>query len=533
MNLKHLFQATAKRQVVIVVIMIVRSVAQVVAALYSAEALQGIVGLDWPKFLNATLLQVVAFLVFLFCIYLQLNATGRARQAMMTELRQQLTEKMASLNYQSFHEREVSSYVSWLSNDMQTIDSAGLSPFYDILFGVISTVISFFALLHYHWSIVLITLVLSGLLMLLPKLADKILAQKTLAATKENEAFIETISDLLKGFDTLFAYNLARRLVTGTKEASLKLNQRNNEQIQVIGVVAVIGGIGNVAGQISVAGWAGYLIFQKVFPVGGLMAVGNLASTIFNTLGNLTQKLAQVRSTGAIFAKFNALDELPTEKVAEAEPVNVQSGFILNDVSYSYDKLTPVLDKMTYHFDLGKKYILQGKSGSGKSTLLNILTGKLTDYKGSVTLSGRELAAFAGPSMRDHVLHVDQAPYLFNTTIEENILLDEKFSAEEIAAAIDAAALTDVIAGLPLGLKTPVGDGGRLLSGGQRQRVALERGLLRNKGIILVDEGTSALDEKNARVIENQLLATDKTVIFITHNLHPETAAQVDGILAL
>lgn len=533
MSLWQLFKATGKRQAVIVTLMVLTSSAQVAASLYAADALQNIVQQNWPAFLWATVMQVILFLVYLFLMYFQINSIGRTRQVMLTLLRGQLTTRMAALNYQSFHGKDVASYVSWLSNDMQTIDTLGLSTFYNVLFGCISAVIAFFTLLHYHWSIVLLAFVMGALLMVLPKAADKMMAQKTLAVTKENEAFIETITDLLKGFDTLFAFNLVGRLISGTKTASLKLNQANNAQVKVIGLVAVIGGVGNVLGQISVAGLAGYLIFRGIFNVGSLMAIGNLASTIFNTLGNLTQQLAQVRSTKAVFEKFNTLSSLPTENNAPAADEKLTAGFDLHDLSYAYDQQTPVFTGLTYHFALGKKYILQGASGSGKSTLLNILTGKLTDYTGQLTLNHAELQTLAGPTLRQHVLYVDQAPYLFNTTIAENILLAENFSDAEVAQALAQSALTEVIADLPLGLQTPVGEGGRLLSGGQRQRVALARGLLRNKDIILLDEGTSALDEKNARSIENQLLATEKTVIFITHHLHPETAAQVDGILAL
>ena len=193
-----------------------------------------------------------------------------------------------------------------------------------------------------------------------------------------------------------------------------------------------------------------------------------------------------------------------------------------------------MLNVISYRFELGNKYAIVGPSGSGKSTLLNILVGKLIDYSGSARFATHELKEIKGKELRKNILYIDQTPYLFSGTIRENITLGETFSNSAFNQVIKEAALEDIIEKLPDGLDTDIGEAGRLLSGGQRQRIALARGLIRGKRIILIDEGTSSLDESSAlRIEENLITNPDLTVLMITHQLRDEIGEHLDGVLTL
>ena len=129
---------------------------------------------------------------------------------------------------------------------------------------------------------------------------------------------------------------------------------------------------------------------------------------------------------------------------------------------------------------------------------------------------------------------IEQNVFLFNTTIRENITLGEDFSEEQLHAAIQGSALSADLAAMPDGLDTVVGEDGSNLSGGQKQRVAIARALIHNRSILLVDEGTSALDQKNADLVEKSLLTNpDLTLILISHHLSAERRAQFDHVYEL
>ena len=130
--------------------------------------------------------------------------------------------------------------------------------------------------------------------------------------------------------------------------------------------------------------------------------------------------------------------------------------------------------------------------------------------------------------------YIEQDVFLFNTSIRENITLGEDFNDQQMKKALRDSALAGDLAIMPQGLDTLVGEEGRNLSGGQKQRVAIARALIHNRNILLVDEGTSALDQKNADIVEKNLLANpDLTLILISHHLSDERKAQFDHVYEL
>ena len=130
--------------------------------------------------------------------------------------------------------------------------------------------------------------------------------------------------------------------------------------------------------------------------------------------------------------------------------------------------------------------------------------------------------------------YIEQDVFLFNTTIRENITLGEDFTEEQLQKALRDSALAGDLAHMPLGLDTPVGEEGSALSGGQKQRVAIARALIHDRSILLVDEGTSALDQKNADIVEKSLLSNpDLTLILVSHHLTEERQKQFDRVFEM
>ena len=130
--------------------------------------------------------------------------------------------------------------------------------------------------------------------------------------------------------------------------------------------------------------------------------------------------------------------------------------------------------------------------------------------------------------------YIEQNVFLFNSTIRDNITLGETFTDEQMERALRDSALIGDLASMPDGLDTIVGEEGGNLSGGQKQRVAIARALIHNRSILLVDEGTSALDQKNADIVEKSLLSNpDLTLILVSHHLTPERKEQFTQVFDL
>jgi ATP-binding cassette subfamily B protein len=177
---------------------------------------------------------------------------------------------------------------------------------------------------------------------------------------------------------------------------------------------------------------------------------------------------------------------------------------------------------------------LVGSSGAGKTTVANLLLRFWDPGAGVIRLDGIELPRLTLDGLRRHIALVAQDTYLFNNTLEANILLARpEASREALLRAVEQAALAEFVAGLPEGLATPVGERGVQLSGGQRQRVAIARAFLKDAPVLVLDEATSHLDTLSEEQVRGALdsLMVDRTTILIAHRL--STIRTADRILVL
>ncbi|MBD5517751.1 MAG: ATP-binding cassette domain-containing protein, partial [Lachnospiraceae bacterium] len=202
-------------------------------------------------------------------------------------------------------------------------------------------------------------------------------------------------------------------------------------------------------------------------------------------------------------------------------------------VSFCYDKKT-VINGFSACFEKGGKYALIGPSGCGKSTLLKLILGCLPEYTGSIRLDDREIRDCRPEQLWHQICYIEQDVFLFNASILDNITLGGKFANEQIGKALQDSALENDLLSLPDGVNTIVGENGSNLSGGQKQRVAIARALLHNRSVLLVDEGTSALDQENADRIEKNLLSNPElTLILVSHHLSAEQKKRFSQVFTL
>ncbi|UQS82976.1 thiol reductant ABC exporter subunit CydC [Bombilactobacillus thymidiniphilus] len=213
------------------------------------------------------------------------------------------------------------------------------------------------------------------------------------------------------------------------------------------------------------------------------------------------------------------VQDLP--KQAHLDPQQFQN-LKINNLQFEYDADSPVLIKdFQQNLHRGQKLALIGPSGTGKTTLLQLVNGDLQPQKGSVTLNDINVRTLRD-EQRNLFSFLNQQPFLFNTSIMNNVRLGNPHkSDEEVKQALKAVHLQELIESLPDGYETNVTEAGARFSGGEQQRIALARILLQDAPIVLLDEPTVGLDP----ITENELLNTiftvlkDKTIVWVTHHL--------------
>lgn len=213
----------------------------------------------------------------------------------------------------------------------------------------------------------------------------------------------------------------------------------------------------------------------------------------------------------------------PAESERAKPPLRINDFLTLSlrNISFGYSPDQTIIRDMS--IDIGSRVptLIIGESGCGKSTLAKLICGLYAPDKGHVEANGRSLADHDPHSVRRAIAYLPQEPALFSGSILDNLLLVKPDATEEeIERALVDSASDCIIARLPQGIHTEVGERGGYLSGGQRQRIALARALLTKPRALVLDEPTSALDvQATARVVETlKRLAEDKTLVVITHN---------------
>jgi ATP-binding cassette subfamily C protein len=525
-----------KNQLILFLLMIVVALSQTVASLQNVQVLNGLIQFNQREFLTGVVGMLLAYLCFLVFTYLQIRYTAYTTQKMSLYLRNQLLTKVRYSDYQEFHQTTVGNYTSKLSNDLTMIETDGFAPLYQVIQGLLSSIFAIVALIQFHWSLILLTLGLSGLLLLLPKIYQKKMKQAAVSAAQANEGFLTKTTELLAGFDTFLNFQRLGFLKEKLIDAAQNIQAAKLKQAQVMAAVAVAGGLGNVAGQLSILWFTGYLAFLQVVTIGAITATGNLAATIFNTLGNISSYLAKIQGTLPLFAGFS-YNPRKASSLSNPQQVSGSKDLVLNQASYSYRRVIGQSERTLFQisttFHAGQKYAIVGESGSGKSTLFRLLAGHSTDYQGSICLGKTEIKDLPLETLQENISVIEQHPFVYQASILENLTLGQSFSEKDIQQALAKAELLTVVESLPEQIETILTETGGNLSGGQLQRLALARGFLWQKPILLIDEGTSSLDQENAKKIEEILLQQPQTVVLITHHLREEISQKLDGIITL
>ncbi|MCX5034751.1 MULTISPECIES: ABC transporter ATP-binding protein [Streptomyces] len=272
-----------------------------------------------------------------------------------------------------------------------------------------------------------------------------------------------------------------------------------------------------------------------------LLALLVLLVRLIDSVSSAAEAGAGLRIARNTLERLGAvLDEPPFPRPAEPKTPR-DASVELTGVGFRYDDGTadgasgrPVLNDVTFRLPERGMTALVGPSGAGKSTVAALIARFRDTTEGTVRIGGVDVREIAADDLAAHVSLVFQDVYLFDGSIEDNVRIAAPDAApQELATAAALSGLDRVIAELPEGWDTRVGEGGARLSGGQRQRVSIARALLKDAPILVLDEATAALDQENEALFAEAVrtLADRKTLLVIAHRL--STVVHADQILVL
>lgn len=278
-------------------------------------------------------------------------------------------------------------------------------------------------------------------------------------------------------------------------------------------------------------GIAFVLAFGTNLIISGKITAGSFASFVTSllllykpvkTLGTTLTSIQTIFvAMGRVFELFDI-----TSGIKETQnPITfsgLKSDITLDNVYFEYVPKIPVLKGINLKINKNETIAIVGNSGGGKSTIVNLISRFYDVTAGAIKFDGTDIRDLSLDSIRKNIAVVFQDNFLFSGTIRENIMMGNyNATQEELDKAIDGAFLREMLADMPFGLDTELGERGTTLSGGQRQRVAIARAMIKNAPIIILDEATSALDNQSEAIVQKALenLMKDKTVLVIAHRL--------------
>jgi ATP-binding cassette, subfamily B, bacterial len=286
--------------------------------------------------------------------------------------------------------------------------------------------------------------------------------------------------------------------------------------------------------------FAGYTMAQgdAAISIGTVVAFTTLQTRLFFPLQSLLSVGIDIQTSLALFHRIFEYLDLPVdiaEREAPAELDDVVGELRFEGVSFGYDADgPPTLDAIDLVVAAGTTTAIVGETGSGKTTL-GYLVARLYDATaGRITIDGVDVRDVSFASLARTVGLVSQETYLFHATVRENLRFAKPDATdEELEDAARAAQIHDLIASLPEGYDTVVGERGYRFSGGEKQRIAIARTVLRNPPVLVLDEATSALDNETERAVQEALdrLAEGRTTLAIAHRL--STIRHADEIVVL
>ena len=457
-------------------------------------------------------------------------------QSMLVTLRTELFARILHWPFSNYQSHSTGLVCSKFVNEANIALGGAVSAAIILVRDSLQIIALFAVLFWQNWQLTLVALVVGPV----GALIMRAISQRTKLIVKASQAAIAGILSRVQ--ESYKAERLVK--ISDTYDFEMDRFRPINQKIRRTELKRqIMQGLGTPVTQVITMSGVAVVVAYALFEAqAGRLTIGEFI-TFLSAMMLLMPPLQHLAGLNATFASisvaaksiFDTMVEAVEEDKGAIELKNVKGAIEFKDVHPTYPETTrEAIKGVTLSVRPGEHVALVGLSGSGKSSIVNLVPRFWSVTSGAVTVDGVNVEDCTLASLRNHIAVVSQNVILFDTTVRENIAYGmPEVSEAAIEKAVEAAALTEVVAALPKGLDTPVGEAGGLLSGGQKQRISIARALLKDAPILILDEATSALDSESENQIKEALetLMQGRTCLTVAHRL--STIDRADRIVVM
>ena len=471
---------------------------------------------DHGRVREIIIMSIVILVALLFLGIYQVWVNRYVLNNISNSLRSDLFDKVYELDYCNYSKRETTYYISMIANDVIMLEENYFAKIFDFINNIFELLVMLAAITMIGWKYLLITMVFLLAPLIQPFVLKKKIAYEGVRSSEEIKNYTGVAQEMVNGFSTIKGVGNGANFMKRFNKATDKLEDTN---LKLNNVKAYNSTLALLAVNILRVGG---LLFFSNSAIKGFIDAAAVASLLgyINNVGNpimmLLSHAEAISSTKDVRKKLlDFLNEAVVD-VNKGKKVDGFSSIVFENVSFGYDDANKILDGLNISIEKGKKYAFIGESGCGKSTILKLLMGYYNNYDGQILFNNIDLKELSEESYKNNISYLTQKSYIYSDTFENNITLGNRSKTEDLDNIITKVQLDEVKENIS-STEYNIND----FSGGEKQRIALARALYAGKDVILMDEGTSALDNiKAAEVEKNLLLDETKTVISIVHRFN-------------